>query len=142
MILWQFHDRHWYPSDEGIYAHGGQFLQSAKPAEQRTLGQPSAQPAIILAEQAAQHIATQGAVTVPLVALAGLGFGGGKLLVVTREALFDKGFFHAAQAQELIHPAQPRLELLVIAIAQDDRQSWTQGRLEGQDACGGRRVFH
>ena len=72
------------------HAHGGQFLQSAKPAEQRTFGQPPAQPAIILAEQAAQHIAPQSLVTVPLVAGAGLGGGGGKLPVVTREALFDK----------------------------------------------------
>ena len=25
-ILWEFHDRHWYPSDEGIYAHIAQRL--------------------------------------------------------------------------------------------------------------------
>src|SRR5450756_751847 len=96
-----------------------QFFQPAKPAEQRTLGQPPAHPAIIFPQQSAQHIATQSTVTVPLVAGAGLGFGGGELPVETREALFDERFFHAAQDQELINAVQTLLEILVIAIAQD-----------------------
>ena len=67
---------------------------------------------------------------------------GGKLLVETREALFDKGFFHATGVEELIHAAELKLELLIIHVAQDDGQSWTEGWLEGQDEGGGRRVFH
>ena len=73
---------------------------------------------------------------------AGLGGGGGKLRVETHQALFDERFFHAAQAQELVNAVEAVRESLVIAIAQDDGQSWTQGRLEGQDGGGGRRVFH
>jgi hypothetical protein len=64
-------------------------------------------------------------------ALPGFGFGGGTLLVVTRKALLDECFFHAAQEQELVNAAELLLEILVIDIAQNHRQSWTQGRLEG-----------
>jgi hypothetical protein len=66
----------------------------------------------------------------------GLGGGGGKLLVETRWALFDEGFFHAACDQELFHVTQTLLELLVITVAQDDGQSWTEGRLEVVAAAG------
>jgi hypothetical protein len=64
-------------------------------------------------------------------ALPSLGFGGGKLLVLPREALLNETFSHAAPEQELVDAAQLLLEIPVIAIAQDHRQSWTQGRLEG-----------
>ena len=99
------------------HAHGGQFFHPAKPAEKWALGQPPAHPAIILAQQAFEDIAAQGAVTVLLMALPGLGFGGGKLLVVTRKALLDEIFFHAAPEQELVDAAQWLLEVPVIDIA-------------------------
>jgi len=63
--------------------------------------------------------------------LAGLGFGGGIMRVVTRKALLDETLLQAAGTQQSVDPAQLALELQIIHVAQNRGQSWTEGGLKG-----------